>query len=94
MDGTVSLGSASVKQAAITGESLPVDKQVGDPVYAGTLNEVGALEVRATRVGTETTLGQIRRMVTEAQEQKAPMLDRTQAAVFAWQQGLVHRDNP
>lgn len=73
VDGTVSLGSASVNQAAITGESLPVDKQVGDPVYAGTLNEVGALEVRATRVGTETTLGQIRRMVTEAQEQKAPI---------------------
>jgi Cd2+/Zn2+-exporting ATPase len=73
VDGTVSLGSASVNQAAITGESLPVDKQVSDPVYAGTLNEVGALEVRATRVGTETTLGQIRRMVTEAQEQKAPI---------------------
>jgi len=73
VDGTVSLGSASVNQAAITGESLPVDKQVGDQVYAGTLSEVGALEVRATKVGTETTLGQIRRMVAEAQEQKAPI---------------------
>jgi Cd2+/Zn2+-exporting ATPase len=73
VDGTISLGSASVTQAAITGESLPVDKQVGDLVYAGTLNEVGALEVRASRVGTETTLGQIRRMVAEAQEQKAPI---------------------
>jgi Cd2+/Zn2+-exporting ATPase len=50
-----------------------VDKQVGDQVYAGTLNEVGALEVHASRVGTETTLGQIRRMVAEAQEQKAPI---------------------
>src|SRR5581483_1609381 len=47
--------------------------QVGDQVYAGTLNEMGALEVRATKVGTETTLGQIRRMVEEAQEQKAPI---------------------
>jgi len=73
VDGTVSLGTASVNQAAITGESLPVDKQVGDLVYAGTLNEVGTLEVHATRVGTETTLGQIRRMVAEAQEQKAPI---------------------
>src|SRR5581483_6225111 len=47
--------------------------QVGDQVYAGTLNEMGALEVRATKVGDETTLGQIRRMVEEAQEQKAPI---------------------
>ena len=73
VDGMVAQGSASVNQAAITGESLPVEKQAGDPVYAGTLNEVGALEVRATRVGTETTLGQIRRMVAEAQAQKAPI---------------------
>jgi Cd2+/Zn2+-exporting ATPase len=73
VDGTISMGTASVNQAAITGESLPVEKQVGDLVYAGTLNEVGALEVRATRVGTETTLGQIRRMVEEAQQQKAPI---------------------
>src|SRR3989441_3355536 len=73
IDGTISLGMASVNQAAITGESLPVEKQVGDQVYAGTLNEVGALEVQATKVGAETTLGQIRRMVEEAQEQKAPI---------------------
>ncbi len=73
VDGSVEHGTASVNQAAITGESLPVDKQVGDQVYAGTLNEMGALEVRATKVGTETTLGQIRRMVEEAQEQKAPI---------------------
>ena len=73
VDGSIVLGSASVNQAAITGESLPVDKQVGDSVYAGTLNEVGALEVRASKVGTETTLGQIRRMVAEAEAQKAPI---------------------
>lgn len=73
VDGTVERGTASVNQSAITGESLPLDKQVGDLVYAGTLNEVGAIEVRASRVGTETTLGQIRRMVEEAQEQKAPI---------------------
>jgi Cd2+/Zn2+-exporting ATPase len=73
VDGIVELGTASVNQAAITGESLPVERQVGDLVYAGTLNEMGALEVRATKVGTETTLGQIRRMVEEAKAQKAPI---------------------
>lgn len=73
VDGTVVVGTASVNQAAITGESLAVEKQVGDIVYAGTLNETGALEVQATKVGAETTLGQIRRMVEEAQELKAPI---------------------
>jgi Zn2+/Cd2+-exporting ATPase len=73
VDGEIVSGTASVNQAAITGESLPVDKQAGDTVFAGTLTELGALEVRATNVGQETTLGQIRRMVAEAQEQKAPI---------------------
>src|ERR1051326_8292128 len=73
VDGTVAIGTASVNQAAITGESLAVEKQIGDIVYAGTLNEIGILEVLATKVGAETTLGQIRRMVEEAQEQKAPI---------------------
>src|SRR5258707_10302101 len=72
VDGIVALGTASVNQAAITGESLAVEKQPGDPVFAGTLNELGALEVRTTNVGEETTLGQIRRMVEEAKAQKAP----------------------
>jgi len=79
VDGEVIGGSASVNQAAITGESAPVDKQSGDGVFAGTLASLGALEVRARKVGVETTLGQIRRMVAEAQEQKAPIervLDR------------------
>jgi Cd2+/Zn2+-exporting ATPase len=73
VDGVVALGTASVNQAAITGESQAVDKQPGDHVFAGTLNELGALEVRVTKVGEETTLGQIRRMVEEAQQQKAPI---------------------
>jgi Zn2+/Cd2+-exporting ATPase len=73
VDGIVALGTASVNQAAITGESQAVDKQPGDHVFAGTLNELGALEVRTTNVGEETTLGQIRRMVEEAQQQKAPI---------------------
>jgi Zn2+/Cd2+-exporting ATPase len=79
VDGEVVSGTASVNQAAITGESVPVDKREGDDVYAGTLNDAGALTVRATQVGEGTTLGQIRRMVEEAQERKAPIervLDR------------------
>jgi Cd2+/Zn2+-exporting ATPase len=73
VDGVVALGTASINQAAITGESMAVEKQPGDPVFAGTLNELGALEVRTTKVGEETTLGQIRRMVEEAKAQKAPI---------------------
>jgi len=73
VDGAIITGTGAVNQAAITGESMPVEKHTGDSVFAGTLNEVGALEVRATTVGEETTLGQIRRMVEEAQEQKAPI---------------------
>jgi Zn2+/Cd2+-exporting ATPase len=73
VDGIVALGTASINQAAITGESLAVEKQPGDMVFAGTINELGALEVRTTKVGEETTLGQIRRMVAEARAQKAPI---------------------
>lgn len=79
VDGEVLAGTGLIDQAAITGESLPVEKQVGDAVFAGTFNQFGALEICTTRVGAETTLGQIRRMVEEAREQKAPierLLDR------------------
>lgn len=73
VDGEVLKGEASVSQAAVTGESLPVEKRVGDEVFAGILNELGTLEIVARKVGEETTLGQIRRMVEEAQEKKAPV---------------------
>ncbi len=79
VDGEVVEGQASVNQAAITGESVPVQRSAGDSVFAGSLASLGALQIRAIKVGTETTLGQIRRMVQEAQEQKAPIervLDR------------------
>jgi len=75
VDGTVLSGTASVNQAAITGESLPVDKQEGDNVFAGTLNEAGAMEILAAKVGNETTLGQIHRLIDEAQTQK-PKVER------------------
>jgi Cd2+/Zn2+-exporting ATPase len=73
VDGEVVAGTAAVNQVAITGESMPVEKEPGHIVFAGTLNEIGTLEVRATKVGQETTLGQIRRMVEDAQEKKAPI---------------------
>jgi Cd2+/Zn2+-exporting ATPase len=73
VDGEILLGSAFINQATITGESLAVEKQSGETVFAGTLNELGALEVRTTKVGEETTLGQIRRMVALAEAQKAPI---------------------
>jgi Cd2+/Zn2+-exporting ATPase len=73
VDGKVTAGSASVNQAAITGESMPVEKKSGDEVYAGTLNEAGLLEVRVTRLGEQTTLGQIVRLVKDAQSHQAPV---------------------
>lgn len=73
VDGVIVSGSASINQAAITGESLPVDKEQGDAVFAGSLNQLGVLEIRAIKIGDETTLGRIRKMVEEAQKAKAPI---------------------
>ncbi|MEQ8174055.1 MAG: heavy metal translocating P-type ATPase [Syntrophomonadaceae bacterium] len=72
MDGQVVSGSSAVDQSAITGESIPVDKNVGDHVFAGTLNTFGALEVKVNRLVSDTTLHRIIHMVEEAQAQKAP----------------------
>ena len=73
VDGLVLEGSGSVNQAAITGEAMLVEKRGGDEVYAGTLNEVGALTVCVTRLGQDTTLGQIVKLVREAQASQAPV---------------------
>ncbi|RIX46574.1 cadmium-translocating P-type ATPase [Paenibacillus nanensis] len=72
LDGEVISGESSVNQAPITGESLPVDKQAGDVVYAGTINEHGSLEVKVTKLVQDTTISKIIHLVEEAQEQKAP----------------------
>ena len=72
LDGVVVRGTSDVNQAPITGESVPVAKDVGAAVYAGTVNGNGVLEVEATRLAGETTLAQIIRMVGEAQSRRAP----------------------
>jgi Cd2+/Zn2+-exporting ATPase len=72
LDGVVTAGGSSVNQAPITGESMPVMKAAGDPVFAGTLNERGMLEFRVTANKGHTTLDRIIRSVQEAQGQRAP----------------------
>ncbi|MEJ5223188.1 MAG: HAD-IC family P-type ATPase, partial [Anaerolineales bacterium] len=71
IDGQVIDGDSDVNQAAITGESMPVHKTIGDPVFAGTVNGTGALEIRVSRLAKDTTLARIVKMVEEAQSTKA-----------------------
>ncbi len=73
VDGTVLEGTSSIDEAAITGESIPVEKQTGDKVVSATVNKAGFLKCRADRVGEDTTLAQIIRLVEEAGASKAPI---------------------
>jgi Cu+-exporting ATPase len=73
VDGIVEAGGSSVDESMLTGESLPVDKAAGSPVVGATVNQRGTLTVRATKVGAETALAQIIRLVEEAQGGKAPI---------------------
>ncbi len=72
MDGIVESGHSAVNQAPVTGESIPVEKEVGNEVYAGTVNGEGSLMVRVTRLAKDNTIVRIIRMVEEAQASKAP----------------------
>ena len=83
VDGVVATGQSAVDQSALTGESLPVEKSVGDKVFAGTLNQFGALQITATHVGQQTTLAQIVEMVGQATSRKAP-LERTADRIARW----------
>lgn len=72
MDGQVIKGHSSVDQAAITGESVPIEKNINDDIFAGTINEEGALEVKVTKHVNDTTIAKIIHLVEEAQGERAP----------------------
>jgi Cu+-exporting ATPase len=73
VDGVVTDGHSALDESMLTGESLPVEKTIGDTVYGATMNRTGAFQMRATRVGSATALAQIVRLVEEAQGSKAPV---------------------
>lgn len=73
VDGVIIEGNSAINEAALTGESIPIDKQAGNSVYAATLNQSGFLKCEATRVGEDTTLSQIIQMVRDASATKAPI---------------------
>ena len=90
LDGIITKGTGAINQSPVTGESIPVDKAPGDPVFAGTINETGELEVRVTAVASNSTLARIIHAVEQAQGTRAPtqrFVDRFAAiytpAVFA-----------
>lgn len=73
VDGVIVSGETSVDQSIMTGESLPVDKSVGETVFCGTMNCYGAVDIRASKVGEDSSLQKLIRMVQEAEDKKAPM---------------------
>ena len=74
MYGEIISGRTSINEASITGESLPVDKGVGELVFAGSMNLTGSIDVKVTRVGDDTTLGQVREMILNAEQTKIPIM--------------------
>lgn len=73
VDGVIVSGETSVDQSIMTGESLPVDKTVGESVFCGTINRFGSVDIRASKVGEDSSLQKLIRMVQEAEDKKAPM---------------------
>jgi len=73
-DGVVIHGQTSINQANVTGESLPVDKDTGDEVFSGTNNETGAIDVKVTRAGEDTTLGRVKKLILQAEETRHPIM--------------------
>lgn len=75
VDGKIIQGSSAADESMLTGESMPVEKKTGDQVFGGTVNKIGSFEFEVTRVGSETSLAQIIRLIEEAQGSKAPVQD-------------------
>jgi Cd2+/Zn2+-exporting ATPase len=73
-DGTIIRGSSTINEANITGESLPVEKGEGDDVFGGTSNVTGALQLRVTKVGADTTLGRVQELILDAERTKIPLM--------------------
>lgn len=73
-DGEIIRGESSINQANITGESLPADKNVGDEVFGGTSNLTGAIDIRVTKAGEDTTLGRVRHLILEAERTRIPLM--------------------
>lgn len=74
VDGRVVSGFSTVNQASITGESIPLDKSVGDDIYAGTMNLTGMIELAVTRIGEDTTLGKVKDMILQAEHSHTPIV--------------------
>ncbi len=72
LDGLIVAGSSTLDQSTLTGESMPVEKSVGDVVFAGTINQTGSLEVKVTRLAHDSTIARLIRLVEQAQSEKAP----------------------
>ena len=96
LDSQIIEGSSAIDQASLTGESMPVSKSVGDPVFAGTINQTGGLEIRVTKLAKDSTIEKLVRMVEEAQTEKADtqrFLDRAEqfyaAGVILFTLGLI-----
>ena len=73
VDGKIISGNTSVDQAVATGESLPVDKEAGDNVFSGTINRFGSIDMEATKVGEDSSLQKLIRMVRDAEQKQAPI---------------------
>jgi Cd2+/Zn2+-exporting ATPase len=96
LDSVIIEGASAIDQSSLTGESMPVSKKVGDPVFAGTINQTGGLEVRVTKLAKDSTIEKLVRMVEEAQTEKADtqrFLDRAEqfyaAGVILFTIGLI-----
>ena len=89
VDGRIIEGYSSVDESLVTGESIPVEKNIGDTVIAGSINKSGAFKFKATKVGKETTLAQIIKLVEEAQASKAPVEELADKIAVVFVPGVI-----